>query len=200
MKKATLTIILACFTMALSAQETIRVNYKGAKPSIVDFAWAYLTPDVADEPEEDAEATAGVSQALYNYRKGIPLEEGETITVDQKNGYILYERKWDDGSMVRTEMCYWNESDGKHKLFAYSNWYYENGKPAQGQYDCVTFYRYNNATKIMKHYEDPGFRVDYDHATYSLPRTGKDIIVNKWDKNGKKTQKTLKWNGRKFNF
>ncbi|MBR5729570.1 MAG: hypothetical protein IKX61_05100 [Prevotella sp.] len=52
----------------------------------------------------------------------------------------------------------------------------------------------------MRYYEYPGFRVDYDHATYSLPRTGKDIIVNKWDKNGKKTQKTLKWNGRKFSF
>ena len=35
---------------------------------------------------------------------------------------------------------------------------------------------------------------------YDLPRTGKDIIFNQWDKNGKKTQKTLKWNGHGFSF
>jgi len=42
--------------------------------------------------------------------------------------------------------------------------------------------------------------VSYEqNTTYSLPRVGKDIIINKWDKDGQKTQKTLKWNGHGFN-
>ena len=49
-----------------------------------------------------------------------------------------------------------------------------------------------------------GFRVDYQGTrptikdfvkAYALPRTGKDIIVTTWHEDGKKTQKTLKWNG-----
>ena len=46
--------------------------------------------------------------------------------------------------------------------------------------------------------ETPGFTAEYLNTTYSLPRKGKDIIETKWDQNGKKTNKTLKWNGRRF--
>ena len=46
--------------------------------------------------------------------------------------------------------------------------------------------------------EAPGFEVSYDNTTYSLPRTGKDITVTKWNANGTKTEKTLKWNGHGF--
>ena len=95
-------------------------------------------------------------------------------------------------------MCYWNESDGKHKLFAYNQWFYENGKPVGGQYDGLTFFRYNNATKKMSWCEAPGFDVEFHNTTYTLPRTGKDIIKTKWDDNGGKRQTTLKWNGRRF--
>ena len=56
----------------------------------------------------------------------------------------------------------------------------------------------------MTYYEMPGFdaslRTEDDaYITYSLPRTGKDIIVTLWYDNGTKKQKTLKWNGRRFN-
>ena len=52
-----------------------------------------------------------------------------------------------------------------------------------------------------------GIRVDYQGTrptikdfvkAYALPRTGKDIIVTTWHEDGKKTQKTLKWNGHGF--
>ena len=54
-----------------------------------------------------------------------------------------------------------------------------------------------------------GFRVDYQGTrptikdfvkAYALPRTGKDIIVTTWHEDGKKTQKTLKWNGHGFSY
>jgi len=47
-----LTIILACCTLALTAQEAIRVNYKGASPTISDLAWAYLSADNSEDDEE----------------------------------------------------------------------------------------------------------------------------------------------------
>ena len=97
-------------------------------------------------------------------------------------------------------MCFWNEADGKHKLFADSRWGFENGKPILGQYDGLSFYRYANATKKMTRCNTPGFDVEYLDKSYALPRTGKDIIVSQWDKNGKKTEKTLKWNGSRFSY
>lgn len=48
--------------------------------------------------------------------------------------------------------------------------------------------------------EAPGFEVEYVNTTYSLPRTGKDITVTRWDKNGTKTQQTLKWNDGRFSY
>ena len=95
-------------------------------------------------------------------------------------------------------MCFWNEADKKHKLFAYSNWSYFNGHPELGQFDALAFYRYDNATKTMEYTLTPGFDVIYENGvTYSLPRVGKDIKVNKWD-GGMKNQTTLKWNGHGF--
>ena len=200
MKRLSFAIFFACCTLASAAQDAIRVNYKGAKPTINDFAWAFLFSDEDDEEECDQEATAGIKQALSRHRQSLPQEEGVTFTIDEKNGYILYEYRPEDSNYLsRTEMCYWNEADGKHKLFAYSNWLFSNGKPGGGQYDCLIFYRYNNATKKMTQCDPPGFEVDYSNTSYTLPRNGKDIIVTKWDENGKKTQTTLKWNGRRFN-
>jgi hypothetical protein len=50
------------------------------------------------------------------------------------------------------------------------------------------------------HYFNIIFDVEYLDKSYALPRTGKDITVTQWDKNGKKTQKTLKWNGSGFSY
>ena len=200
MKRNFLTVLFACFTLAMMAQDAIKVNYKGAKPNIVDFAWAFLFSDDNDEDECDQEATAGIKEALKRYRQGVPQNKNVTFTVDQKNGYILYEWKDEDGdNSSKTEMCYWNEADGKHKLFAYSTWYFSDGKPNTGQYDGINFWRYDNATKKMRMLYDPGFQVEYQNTCYTLPRVGKDIIVTTWSDNGKKTQKILKWNGRRFN-
>ena len=52
MKRISLAIILALFTLSLAAQDVIRVDYKGAKPTISDFAWALLSNYVWDEEED----------------------------------------------------------------------------------------------------------------------------------------------------
>lgn len=203
MKKITLTLLLACCSMMMAAQ-TIKVNYKGAKPTISDFAWSYLQ-SCADDDEEDccSESSNALRQAWTAHRKGAKLSKGETLTIDEKNGYAVYESRYEE-HLLKIEMCYWNESDQKHKLFAYNVVSFRNGKHEPGQFDGLMFYRYDNATKKMTPCDNPGFTPRWitDNGTavsYSLPRTGKDIIETAWHEKGKK-QKTLKWNGRKFSY
>ncbi len=204
MKRISLAIMFALCTLSVAAQDVIRVNYKGAKPTISDFAWALLSNYVWDE-EDDVldESTNAAKTAWTQYRKGLPLDEGDKITVDQKNGYAVYESR-SENHLLMVEMCYWNEADQKHKLFAYNVKFYDDGKYSPGQFDGLTFYRYDNATKKMTSCEAPGFDVvlgteDGAWVSYDLPRSGKDIICTEWKDNVKKKQKTLKWNGRRFN-
>ena len=204
MKRLSLAIVFACCMLALAAQEEgFRVNYQGAKPTIKDFAKAYITSLLNpedEEPEGDGlYMYESIQKAMICQEKGQPLEKNETLTIDLKNGFLVYEEKHDE-YLTRIEMCYWNEEDGKHKLFACSRWSFENGKAILGQYDSLSFYRYDNATKKMSRCNTPGFDVEYLNKSYALPRTGKDITVTTWEDNGKKTQKTLKWNGHGFSY
>ena len=203
MKRLSLAIIFACCTLAVAAQEGFRVDYQGERPTIKDFVKAYLNSILSEEVEEcDAEGVAiynDLQRAIVYKEKGLPLDEDETLTIDTKNGFLVYELKREE-HLIRIEMCYWNESDGKHKLFAENRWSYFNGKPSMGQFDGFKFLRYSNATKRMSFVDTPGFDVEYLNKSYALPRTGKDIVVTTWHENGKKTQKTLKWNGHGFSY
>ena len=154
-----------------------------------------------EDGECDNEYMNGIRNAWERHRKGLKQLEGDSFTLDVRNGFAVYEYKYREGDsefLTRFEMCFWNEADKKHKLVGCSRWSYENDRPSLGQYDGLTFLRYDNATKRMIYSEAPGFEVEYDNVTYSLPRTGKDLILNKWNANGQKTQKTLKWNGHGF--
>jgi hypothetical protein len=207
MKKLTLTIIAAAMWLSMAAQEQYKVNFQGAKPTIADFAETYLNQ--ANDGEEDDvpdESTNAFRWAWNTYRKGQKLTPNNTLTVDQKNGFILYESRQDDGFKLRVEMVYWNESDGRHKLIACGTYCFTNDKYNAGQFDGLVFMRYDSNTKTMQYTAAPGFDIQYtgdDGAwvSYDLPRQGKDIVVNYWYDMGKrKTQKTLKWNGKKFTF
>ena len=188
--------MFALCALAMVAQNGIKVNYKGAKPTISDFAWAYLS-SFDDEEECGMEAINAFKEAFIKHRNGQPQNEGEKFIVDEKNGFIVYETKYDD-IVNRMEMCYWNEADGKHKLFAFNTMNtLDKGKPIFTELSDISFYRYTNATKKMVACDAPGFKVDYGTA-YALPRNGKNIITTKWNDNGTKITKTLKWNGRKF--
>ncbi len=202
MKRSLLAVIFTCCTLALAAQDAIRVNYKGAKPTISDFVSAFLSSrDDDDEDAEVDEAFNAVGYAWDQHLKGLPQAEHVTLTIDERNGYVVYE-SWSDNDLCRIEMCYWNEADGKHKLFAYNVACFSDGKCRMGQYDGLIFWRYDNATKKMTNCDDTGVDIIYHSednvlASYSLPRAGKDITVTLWYETGPK-QKTLKWNGRRF--
>ena len=188
--------MFALCALAMVAQNGIKVNYKGAKPTISDFAWAYLSSMDGDD-DCGMEAINAFKEAFIKHRNGQPQNEGEKFIVDEKNGFIVYETKYDD-IVNRMEMCYWNEADGKHKLFAFNTMNtLDKGKPIFTELSDISFYRYTNATKKMVACDAPGFKVDYGTA-YALPRNGKNIITTKWNDNGTKITKTLKWNGRKF--
>ncbi|MDY6412006.1 MAG: hypothetical protein SPL28_03290 [Bacteroidales bacterium] len=208
MKRTSLTIIFACCILALAAQDVIKVNFKGSKPTISDFVGAYLNDYVYNENDDDClnEVRASAKQAWINYLNGKPQVKNTNLIVDNRNGYVVFEgidEYEGDKDVVRVEMCYWNEADGKHKLFAYNVKCFRNGKYSPGQFDGLQFYRYSNATKKMTYYQMPDFgssiRTDENaYISYSLPQAGKDIVLTLWYDNGTKKQKTLKWNGRKF--
>lgn len=204
LRRLSLVSVFVCCALSVAAQENgFRVNYQGAKPNIKDFACAYLASLFVDVEECDLEGLglyADLRESIRRQIKGLPLEENRTLTIDLKNGFLVYERKQEDESLMRIEMCYWNEADGKHKLFAENRCSYENGKHIMGQYDGLSFYRYDNATKKMSWVETPGFDLGYPVNSYALPRTGKNITVTTWEDKGKKTQKMLKWNGHVFSY
>ena len=183
--------------LVMSAQDVMKVNFSGTKPTITDLAWAFLFSDEGDEEECDSEATAGIKDALGRYRKGIAQDDNVKLTVDVRAGYILYEWRYEN-LYSKIEMCFWNEADKRHKLFAYNQWLFQDGKPVMGQYDGLTFCRYTNSNRTLQCCETPGFDVEYMNTTYTLPRVGKDITMTKWRKDGTKTQTTLKWNGHGF--
>ncbi len=204
MKRIALAFALACSVLGLSAQNVIKVNYQGAKPTINDFAWACISTSQDEDEDVFDELTAAVQDAWTRHSQGKPLPEGVTLTIDSKNGFVLYESRY-ESHLVRVEMCYWNEGDQKHKLFAYNVQSFSDGIHAEGQFDGLIFYRYDNATKKMTLTHDTGFEVEYrtdDGASvsYALPRSGKDITVTYWYDNGTQKHKTLKWNNRRFSW
>ncbi len=188
---------MACGTLALIAQDGIKVYYQGNGPTISDFARAFFE-DYNEDECGDKPANA-VRDAMSRQRQGLPLDDGETLIIDEKNGYIFFERD-DESTNHRMEMCYWNEKGGKYKLFAFNNTsLVANGKLIVTETSGLMFYRYNNATKTMTYCKSPGFEVDYG-CSYTLPQIGKDIIVTEWDETGPAIDKPLKWNGRGFSF
>ena len=196
MKKLSFTIMLALCTMGVWAQEGIKVEFEGASPKIFDLAWSYLLN--YDSNSEDYEVTNGIRDAMERYLQNENQDDDVTLIVDKKAGFISYEHLH-QGHAQLIEMCFWNEADKKHKLFAFNNWSYFNEHAELGQFDALAFYRYDNATRTMEYILPSGFDVKYESGTtYSLPRMGKDIIENRWDSNYHKTQKTLKWNGHGF--
>ena len=86
MKRLSLAIILACCTLAVAAQEDgFRVNYQGAKPTIKDFALAYITSLISEAEECDEEGMSlyeNLQDAIKCQAKGLPLESNSTLTID----------------------------------------------------------------------------------------------------------------------
>ena len=212
MKKVLLLVSLLAFSVLGLSAQSFPVKFQGEKPNISDFAWAYVNYELApaeDEEDEEGyynESINAVKNAMEKQRANKAQDPDVTLAIDLRNGFVLYEWKDSDSdNRLRVEMCYWNESDGKHKLFACGVYYFDGDKYSAGQFDGLTFYRYDNAAKTMTYADDFGFDVEYSTddgawVTYDLPRSGKNITVNYWYDNGTKKQKTLKFDGRRFSF
>ena len=85
MKKLSFTMIFACCVLAMVAQDVIRVNYRGAKPTISDFAWAYVV--AVDKIEECGDKPSNaIKEAMTRQRKGLPQEEDVTFVVNKNTG------------------------------------------------------------------------------------------------------------------
>ncbi len=202
MKRIASAIILTCLTLLMMAQDGIKVNFKGSSPTVTDFAWAaFPSLNYEDEDESGDRPWRALKNAMARHSKGLPQEEGVTLTIDSKNGYIVYELVDEEyGDYIfRLEVCYWNESDGKHKLIIFNDMASSiEGKPCMTETSGIDFFRYNNATKRMEACDAPEFEVDF-RCIYELPRKGKDIICTRWNDDGTTQQMTLKWDGKQFN-
>ena len=186
--------------MTLMAQNGIKVSYKGSRPTVTDFAWAaFPSLNYEDEEESGDRPWKALENAMKRHSKGLPQEEDVKLVIDKKNGYILFERSnGEDTYLFRLEVCFWNESDGRHKLIAFNDLAsFSDGMPAVTETSNFCFYRYDNVTKRMVACDPPGFEIDYG-CSYELPRKGKDIVVTQWNADGTSKQKVLKWNGKQF--
>jgi hypothetical protein len=96
MKRLSLTIVFACCVLVMAAQDAIRVNYQGTKPTISDFITAYLAPTYGEDGEYDSEYMNGVRDAWERHRKGLKQHEGTTFTLDVKNGFAVCEYKYSE--------------------------------------------------------------------------------------------------------
>ena len=193
MKKTILLAITLLTALAAGAQG-IRVNYKGAKPAISDFAAAYLSQ------EDDEEMIAGIREDWECHQQGKALSNGAAFTVDVKNGFIRYDKRYTATTYSYTEMCFWNCKDNVHKLLAVNRGHIAQGKPATAPFTGLKFYTYDSGTKrmVQTFSSDLGARIDVrPEVTYALPQAGKDIMATIHAPQGE-VQILMKWNGRTF--
>ena len=174
----------------------IRVDFKGANPNVKDFVSALLSG------EDLGESLNGMKMSWDLYRNGMKLMPGDSFIVDVQNGYVGYVSEDEENRQV-IECCYWNYADKKHKLVAFSNDLFLDGRATAGQYTGIDFYIYDNASHTMKlaYAQDLGIAFDAppgSHATsHSLPRLGKTIVYTFHTPSGR-IEKRLTWNGSKF--
>ena len=195
MKRVFLTAIAIVAFMANQAQ-SIRVDYKGTKPTINDFVTAVLSQD------DLGEALNGVKKNWVRYQQGKPLEEraDASFNVDVKNGFVRYERHYSQNTYSYTEFCYWNCEDARHKLVAVNNGFIAEGQPTTTQFSGLTFYTYDNMTRIMAvtPAQDLGAGIHTSAVVcYALPQAGKNIMAVIYAPQGE-IQILMKWNGAKF--
>ena len=153
------------------------LKFTGQKPTITDFVTYYIGEP--DPPEEDDGLECGwicdFRDIWYKYRKNKPLTTSEKwtekVTVDAKNGYACLEAyfalKEDNYKRdAKIEICYWNCSDGKHKVVAVSETCTDNGKasgPAE-LFGGFQLYLYNNTThKITRADLGVDVKTGYEH-------------------------------------
>jgi len=192
---------------------TYPVKYAGERPALKDFVDASF--EVGLEYGM-GEVWGAVYDAWCKYKKNQKQEANVKLTVDGKNGFLRYEREYieedNTKSLVVVEICYWNCSDGKHKIYCENVYCIYDGKAIETENTGISFYAYNNSTRKMTHVGNDAMGVvvktgmedvdqsqsEYPVVTYSLPQVGKDIVATIHNKPTGKEQVILKWNGLRF--
>ena len=180
-----------------SLDESIMVTFKGQKPEISDFVTAILSQEALGE------ALGAMAEEWEKHLKGKALPKEITITVDSKNGYVRYDAMYSEGEHSYIEFCYWNCTDGKHKLVAQNISLLVNGEPVDTELTGLSFYWYDNASHKLnyKYAFELGEEAEAAYGATgcirNLPRQGKTIELVYSTSNGKVTKK-LTWNGSKF--
>ena len=178
--------------VAIYAQDT-PVNFQGAKPTITDFVTAALQRD-------GDEFIRGTQENWVRRQQGKPLEDGASFTVDVKNGFIRYDKRYTANTYSYVEFCFWNCSNQKEKIVAVNSGCVENGTPVTSEFTTLKFYRYDNQKKTMQWLsrKDVGAAVDVSPTvSYVLPQSGKDIMATIHAPNGE-VQILMKWDGMQF--
>lgn len=170
-------------------------------PTIVDFVTAYLS--VSDD-----ELRGSIAPEWENYLNNKPVTKGYKILVDKKNGYVRFDVDYDVlypkdkmGDKLYVEFCYWNCSDGLHKLFAENIGQTRNERPLFTEYSGLYIYAFDNATQKLYMIDQDLLGLDenvHGEVTFALPRNGKDIEV--FYHKPKKAAKKLEWKGKGFSL
>jgi len=206
MKKVFFAVLLLAASLTMLAQGTIQVNRQGSQTTIVDLTWSYLSVMVVDYSDDEEEflddgSAKAFKEALINHRNGRPQKKNDKLVVDEKNGYIVFESKFGE-SLLRVETRCWNETDGKHRLFAYNVSNFSDGQYSPGISDGITYYRYDNSSSSLTQTFEKGLpagvaRLD-GYTSYTISPTSDDMIVTYWYDDGKKKLVTMKWDGKTF--
>ena len=173
MKKYILMAAALVMSLSVMAQQNIRVNFSGARPTINDFVTAALSHD-GDELVKD------VTENWTRRRQGKPLEDGVAFTVDVKNGFARFDKHYTANTYCYVEFCYWNCANQKQKIVALNSGWVEQGHPVISEYTTLKFYLYDNQTKTMKWLsrQDIGAAINVSQVvSYVLPQSGKDIMA-----------------------
>lgn len=176
--------------------EKIAVKYHGSRPTISDFATAFLNHSKAKNFYDK------VYSEWQRYQQKRPLSKNVSISVDTKNGYLHYEiLNPEKKDTIVMEMCFWNCADGKHRLVCANTYWAMDGDYGWDDYIGSRFFVYNNNTRIMREVlaEDIGALYDGDGlSVFFLPRKGKDIKVSAAG-GGERWNEVLEWDGYQFN-
>ena len=178
---------------------------KNQKVNIITFVTAM------EDEEEHPEFLGDFYDAWQNYLHGRKLKNNETLVVDVKNGYMHYEQDYDDvdgpGWKGIKEECYWNCSDGRHRLICENVMFLHDGKPSEGQYDGIQFVLYDSDTRQLNRIWDMQILgVDdtwgYDTSYSTDPQTN-TAKVKDWQTGEQKTitmEEFNKWINEKPTF
>ena len=203
-----LTILMFLWMPRMSAQtfeypeyedensERIAVKFKGNRPTISDFATAYL-----NYRSKEMEFFGKVLDEWKRYQQKKPLSKNASISVDTKNGYMRYQIiNPQEKDTTVMEMCFWNCADGKHKLVCANTVWMMNNDYGWDKHIGPCFFVYDNAKREMRIVlpEDIGALYDSDGlSVFFLPRKGKNIKVSAAG-GGDRWNEVLEWDGYSF--